>query len=1019
MPKLNPGIKPPVGRGRYFVFFLTSVFYPFLLLAQPTVTSFAPLSGPVGTIVTITGSNFGATPSANIVYFGAARATVTAASATSLTVTVPAGANYEPLSLSTGGFTAFSTSPFNVTFSDPGQFTPAAFGTSQPVPMGGANPAYICAKDLDGDGKTDLVATNSQGVIVFYNTGTPGFPQFTQLPTISNAPYTPVAVGAGDLDGDGKPDLVVSLYQSGSLCVYLNTSTPGNIPFASAVTVIASSNIINLGIPDINGDGRADIATSSDGDNSVSVYVNSSTVGSLSFPTRKDPPFPATAYPYMLAAADLDGDGMVDIGCVDNNTDSVYLFHNTGIRGGTVAFTAASPVSTGPVDALGNPPSSFGLAAGDLDGDGKIDLVVTNAYQSSLTLLRNTGSPGNISFTAESQRPSTFPMPTDVVISDLDGDGLPDISIVSQGGSSVGVYRNTSTGGHIVLADSVNYLANTQAYWLTAADMDGDGLPDLSVVNNGTASISVLINKKANDLTISSFTPTSGATGTAVRITGTSFTGVTGVSFGGIAANSFIVVSPTTINAVVGAGASGVVRVTTPTSFATKNGFTFNMHPQTITGFTPLTGSSSTVILIEATGFVSNQIQTVSFGGTPASSIHIISDTELSAVVANGASGTVKAMSLADTATSTALFTYTTTLPTGPPAVTSFAPLSATQGTDITIYGTNLSNITSVTFGGMQAQSFDIRSDNLVHAIVAGGATGDVSVTGGNGTGSYPGFTFLTAPPPPAPPRLTGFSPQSAGSGTTVNIRGYNLSDATVVTFGGFPVLSFSAVSDTMIVAAVGTGATGRVKVASAVGADSLTGFVYIQDTTQTAPSGGVFQLIQFSGAVANNQPRLNWQARNDGGISYYAVERGIDGSRFTVIGTVPASNKTGTGHNYTFVDPSPKNGTNYYRLKMQDTTTHYVYSSAIALQLSAGSTPLLAVYPNPVKYGFFLVGLPAAANASVFRLADLSGRIVKAQAVSAGVPQVRINVPGLPRGTYQLHWTDGTRTAYQSILIL
>src|SRR5258708_5267867 len=140
MPKLNPGIKPPVGRGRYFVFFLTSVFYPFLLLAQPTVTSFAPLSGPVGTIVTITGSNFGATPSANIVYFGAPRATVTAASATSLTVTVPAGANYEPLSLSTGGVTPFFSNPLNLPFFHPGQITPAAFWTNPPGPPRGAKP---------------------------------------------------------------------------------------------------------------------------------------------------------------------------------------------------------------------------------------------------------------------------------------------------------------------------------------------------------------------------------------------------------------------------------------------------------------------------------------------------------------------------------------------------------------------------------------------------------------------------------------------------------------------------------------------------------------------------------------------------------------------------------------------------------------------------------------------------------------------------------------------------------------
>lgn len=1018
MPKLNPGIKPFNGRGRHFVFFLTSVFFPFWALAQPTIASVSPLSGPIGTTVTITGSSFDATPANNIVYFGAVMATVTSASPTSVTVSVPAGATYEPLSLTTGGLTAYATMPFNLTFSDTGQFTPATFGTSQPVSMGGANPAYICAKDLDGDGKIDLVATNSQGVIVFKNTGTQGFPQFSQLPAISTAPDKPVAVAAGDMDGDGKPDLVVSLHDSAKLLIYLNTSTPGNISFAPADTVIASSNIVSLAIADIDADHRADIVTASDGDGSVSLYTNKSAVGNLSFSPRQDLPLTG-AFPYMVVAADLDGNGMVDIACIDDNTDQVFLFQNTRIRGGGYSLTALPPIPTGAVDSNGNSPHSFGLAAGDLDGDGKIDLVVTNMYQFSLTLLQNTGSPGNISFTVLPQKPSTFPMPTDVVINDLDGDGFPDVAIVSQGGDSVGVYRNISTGGNIVLADRVSYVANAQAYWLAAADMDGDGLPDLSVVNNGMASISVLINKKSTDLSISSFTPATGVTGTVVTITGTNFTGIDSVTFGGVPASSFTVVSPTTIIATVGAGASGLVKVTTSGGFATKDGFTFNRQPQTITGFSPQTGSSGTVVLIEGTGFQSNAITGVSFGGIAVTSYTINSDTEISAVVGQGSSGYVRVGSSTDTAVSSVSFTYNTTPSTGPPVINSFVPLNATQGTDITINGTNLSNITNVTFGGMPAQSFKILSDNIIHAIVAGGATGNVSVTGPNGTGSNSGFTFLTAPLPPAPPKLTGFSPQSAASGTSVNITGINLSNVTIVTFGGALPLSIRVLSDTQVVAVVGAGTTGYVKVASPAGADSLGGFVYIPDTTQTAPSGGVFQLVQFSGAVANNQPHLSWQTLNDAGISYYAVERGIDGSQFNVIGTVPASNKTGAGHNYSFVDPNPKNGTNYYRLKMQDTATHYVYSSAIALQLSGSSAPLLRIHPNPVKYGFFLVDLPPGSAASVFQLTDLVGRTVKTLTVGPGVPQVRINVPGLPRGTYQVHWTDGSHTTCQSILIL
>src|SRR5688572_18750891 len=84
----------------------------------PSITSFSPTSGPIGTPVTITGTNFDSTPSNNIVYFGATQATVLTASATQLTVSVPAGATYQPMSVLVSGLTAYAGSPFVITFPD-------------------------------------------------------------------------------------------------------------------------------------------------------------------------------------------------------------------------------------------------------------------------------------------------------------------------------------------------------------------------------------------------------------------------------------------------------------------------------------------------------------------------------------------------------------------------------------------------------------------------------------------------------------------------------------------------------------------------------------------------------------------------------------------------------------------------------------------------------------------------------------------------------------------------------------
>jgi len=1035
MPKLNPGRKPFFGKGSHFVFLLTSVFFPFLLQAQPRINSFTPTSGPIGTTVTITGSNFGATLTDNIVYFGAVKATVTSASATSLTVAVPTGTTYEPITVTTAGLTASSAIPFNVIFSDNGQFTPQAFGTGSPAPTGGTAPTMVAAKDFDGDGKIDLAIIIAEGLQVYNNTGRLGFPAVTALSmTAYSLPSSgvPQALAAGDMDGDGKTDLLVSTPGDAYVYVFQNTSTPGHISFNPTPSAVpASANIGSIALADFNGDGKTDIAIldhiydNSDPNNAISghinVLANNSTPGNFSFGAEQLLSYVPGSYPMMLCAADLDGDGMPELAYTETNYSEIYVYQNGSAPGGAtislIPATTPQPLTTGDMDMYGNMPTPYGIAAADMDGDGRIDLVTANFYTQDLAIFRNTSTPGNFSFSTES---TTTPAPlyaAQIALSDLDGDGLPDLSLVTQGADypvsdSIWVYRNISSSGHISLPSKASYLANSQAYWIAPADLDGDGVPDLSVVNNGVGKLSILINKRSTDLAITSFSPDTASTGTVVTITGVSFTGVTGVSFGGVPAQ-YTVVSPTSIIATVGAGATGLVKVTTSNAFATAPGFVFTQTPSTITSFSPQTAGTGTAVLIKGTGFISNQASAVSFGGTPATSINVTSDTTISAVVGSGSTGDVSVIVTGDTIAAPG-FTYTTAS-AGPPTISSFSPMSAMQGAEIVITGTNLSNITSVTFGGTPAQSFQINGDNSIHAFVAGGTTGSVVVTGANGNASYPGFTFLTAPPPQNPPHITSFTPQSAGTGGTVTITGQYLKAVVSVSFGGSPAI-INSQSDSTIVAIIGTGATGQVRVGGPVGADSLKGFIFIYDTTRT--SGGSFQLVQFSGAITGSHPQLNWQTRNDGNISFYALERSVDGSQFNVIGTIPVSNKTGSSHIYTFTDLSPKSGINYYRLKMEDTTAHYSYGPTISLQL-ANSTPLLVIYPNPVKYGFFLVDLPEATSTSTFLLTDLSGRIMKKAIVPPGQSQVRIDIPGLPRGTYQLRWTDGAKTAYQSILVL
>ena len=132
---------------------------PLATAAQPTLSSFTPTSGPVGTSVTITGTGFSATASQNVVFFGATQAPVMAASATGLTVTVPLGATYHYPSVTNlaTALTAYAGRSFGVTLSGA-----VAFDSRGDVGTG-SRPYSVRTGDVDGDGKPDLAVANDGG----------------------------------------------------------------------------------------------------------------------------------------------------------------------------------------------------------------------------------------------------------------------------------------------------------------------------------------------------------------------------------------------------------------------------------------------------------------------------------------------------------------------------------------------------------------------------------------------------------------------------------------------------------------------------------------------------------------------------------------------------------------------------------------------------------------------------------------------------------------------------------------
>ncbi len=454
------------------------------VVAQPAIGSFTPSSGVAGTAVTITGTNFGATPATNTVYFGAAKAVVNTASATSLSVTVPAGATYLPITVTVNNLTGYSNSPFIITFAGGGTaFTAGSFVEKIDFSTGD-QPVGVAIGDLDGDGKPDIAVTNANAatVSIFKNNGTTGTISFETKADFT-AGLNPQYVSIGDIDGDGKLDLAIANEASNTVSVLRNTTSGGSISFAAKVDFETRRQPNSVSIGDIDGDGKPDIAVAN-GETYITLLRNTGTAGIISFAPKSD--FISGTGPWRIAIQDLDADGKPDLAVSGNGLLSI--FRNTSAPG-AFTFATRADIVTG---------TGYGtIATGDLDGDGKPDIATANAKDpntGTISLFRNTSTTGNIAFANKIDK-TTEPGATSICMSDIDGDGKPDIAVTNAGTPIVSVFRNTGTIGTISLDTKIDYATGTGPFGVSAADLDGDSKPDLAIADSVSNTLSILRNQ--------------------------------------------------------------------------------------------------------------------------------------------------------------------------------------------------------------------------------------------------------------------------------------------------------------------------------------------------------------------------------------------------------------------------------------------------------------------------------------------------------------------------------------------
>ena len=387
--------------------------------------------------------------------------------------------------------------------------TPVSSFTAPVVYNSGGNGATsVAVADLNGDGKLDLVVTNECANSISCATGSvsvlmgTGDGTFLAAVHYSSGGFLPTSVAVADVNGDGKPDLIVANQlgcnscSSGVVSVLLGK---GDGTFQAAVSYgSGGSDADSVVVADTNGDGKPDLVVMNQalcgnlcGNGQVGVLLGN---GDGTFQAAVI--YDAGAYlGYAVAVADLNGDGKPDLVVADGST-SRCLSCGVSVVGvllgnGNGTF---KPVVTYALFAAGGLPMS--LAVADVNGDGKPDLVVTNdCYPASCS-----SSPISVLL---GRGDGTFKVPViydsggfgaiSVAVADVNGDGKPDLvvandnlfssyycgSTCARGQAAVLLGNGDGTFQGPIIYDATAY--NSEA--VAVADVNGDGKPDLVAAN--------------------------------------------------------------------------------------------------------------------------------------------------------------------------------------------------------------------------------------------------------------------------------------------------------------------------------------------------------------------------------------------------------------------------------------------------------------------------------------------------------------------------------------------------------
>ncbi|MGA2498856.1 MAG: VCBS repeat-containing protein, partial [Tepidisphaeraceae bacterium] len=287
-----------------------------------------------------------------------------------------------------------------------------------------------------------------------------------------------VDLALGDVNGDGKLDVVVANSISGTVSVLFGN---GNGTFAAPRIYKAFKNPTAIRLGDVNGDGKLDIIVTNTATHKMTYLLNK---GNGTFGALKSFEIPGVS-PIAFDMADLNGDGKLDI-VVVNNTKSLSL--DVLFGNGNGGFKMSQRLR------VGLPATSVKIA--DVDNDGKLDIVASNATSKFVSVLQGKGA-GLFYFRTRINYIGDNLQGQAITTADLNSDGYQDLIIANAKGDTLGVMLGNGNGTFQTMTTfQMGKLISGQAHAIATADFNNDGLTDIAVANAGTDDVSVFFNSQ-------------------------------------------------------------------------------------------------------------------------------------------------------------------------------------------------------------------------------------------------------------------------------------------------------------------------------------------------------------------------------------------------------------------------------------------------------------------------------------------------------------------------------------------